>query len=69
MASASQYEVRYGKTECELRGLAVGLITAGFTPRCIAVGDAPDSLVTFDGGDVWVDLLKSSMRPRLVTRT
>ena len=55
MASASQYEVRYGKTECELRGLAVGLITAGFTPRCIAVGDAPDSLVTFDDGDVWVE--------------
>lgn len=55
MASASRYEVRYGKTECKLRGLAVGLITAGFTPRCIAVGEAPDSLVTFDGGDVWVE--------------
>lgn len=25
------------------------------TPHCIAVGDAPDSLVTFDGGDVWVE--------------
>lgn len=55
MASSSPHEVRYGQTERELRGLALGLITAGFTPRTIAVGDAPDALVTFDDGDVWVE--------------
>ena len=55
MASNSPYEVRYGKTESELRGLATALITAGFVPRRIGVGDAPDSLVSFDDGDVWVE--------------
>jgi hypothetical protein len=55
MASSSRHEVRYGKTERELRGLALGLITAGFTPRTIEVGDAPDALVTFEDGVVWVE--------------
>ncbi len=55
MASSSKYETRYGQTECELRGLILGLITAGFYPRVVAVGDAPDGLVAFDEGDVWVE--------------
>ncbi len=55
MKSASPHEVQYGKSECELRGIALGLETAGFTPRAIALRDAPDALVTLDTGDVWVE--------------
>lgn len=55
MHTASRNETRYGQSECELRGILLGLETAGFTPRAIAVGDAPDALVTLDSGSVWVE--------------
>lgn len=55
MASTSQHETRYGQTECELRGLILGLIVSGVLPRAVAVGDAPDALVTLDDLSVWVE--------------
>src|SRR6202171_299892 len=54
MASSSHYETRYGKTESELRGTALGLITAGFMPTAIEVSDAPDSHVTIGDDSIWV---------------
>ena len=56
MWSASPHEVRYGKSESELRGMLVSLETAGFRPRSIEVGDAPDGFVTLDNGEqIWVE--------------
>lgn len=54
-ASSSANEIQYGQSEKELRGTLLGLVTAGFEPRAIAVGDAPDGLVNFDHDTVWVE--------------
>lgn len=50
MKSSSPHEVQYGTSERELRGILLGLETAGFTPRSISLRDAPDALVTLAGG-------------------
>ncbi|GAC1411343.1 MAG: hypothetical protein NVSMB64_21040 [Candidatus Velthaea sp.] len=56
MASKSAYETRYGKTEGELRALTLGLVTAGYGPTSVAVGDAPDGYVTFGDAAVYVEV-------------
>lgn len=55
MVSTSPNEVRFGQTECELRGLVRGLIVSGTAPREVVAGDAPDALVTLDDRTVWVE--------------
>jgi hypothetical protein len=55
MYTGSLHETRYGQSEAELRGILLGLETAGFPPRAVIMGDAPDALVTLDGGPIWVE--------------